>query len=180
MEDHIAMWKITGGRELLERLKPYRMVLLVLGAGILLMLLPSGSAAAETAETEASAEQSEELWLADVQRELADTLSRIEGAGQLTLMLSVETGMQRQLARDSESELREDESSTRRETVILSSAGGGEEVVVTRSGYPVFRGAVVVCEGGDVPAVRLAITEAVTALTGLGSDKISVIKGNVK
>lgn len=179
MEDHIAMWKITGGRELLGRLKPYRAVALVLGAGILLMLLPSGSAAAEMAETTA-AEQSEELWLANVQRELADTLSRIEGAGQLTLMLSVETGMQRELARDSESELQENESSLRRETVILSSAGGGEEVVVTRSGYPVFRGAVVVCQGGDLPAVRLAITEAVTALTGLGSDKISVIKGNVK
>lgn len=172
------MWKITGGRELLGRLKNYRAVALVLGAGILLMLLPSGSAAVEPEAS--AAEQSEELWLANVQRELADTLSRIEGAGQLTLMLSVETGMRRELARDSESELREEESSLRRETVILSSAGGGEEVVVTRSGYPVFRGAVVVCEGGDVPSVRLAVTEAVTALTGLGSDKISVIKGNVK
>lgn len=171
------MWKITGGRELLGRLKPYRYALLVLGAGIFLLLLPSGgSTAAQTVE---AAELTEEQWLKELQRELTDTLSRVEGAGELTLMLSVETGMQRELARDSENELQETESHSRRETVILSSAGGGEEVVVTRSGYPVFRGAVVVCEGGDVPSVRLAITGAVTALTGLSSDKISVIKGNV-
>lgn len=172
------MWKITGSRELLHRLKPYRTALLVLGAGIFLLLLPSGGSgtAVQTAEV---AELTEEQWLKELQRELTDTLSRVEGAGELTLMLSVETGMLRELARDSENELQETESHSRRETVILSSAGGGEEVVVTRSGYPVFRGAVVVCEGGDVPSVRLAITGAVTALTGLSSDKISVIKGNV-
>ena len=42
--------------------------------------------------------------------------------------------------------------------------------------YPVYQGAVVVCEGAERAAVRLAIVEAVSSLTGLGSDKISVIK----
>ena len=42
--------------------------------------------------------------------------------------------------------------------------------------YPQFRGALVVCQGGGDPAVRLAVIEAVSALTGLGSDKISVVK----
>lgn len=172
------MRRIVGTKELLERLKPYRLALIVLGAGLLLLLLPSGGGRAAQ-ETAAAAEQTEEQWLRALQQELADTLSRVEGAGQLTLMLSVETGMRRELAGDRETEQRESESLSRRETVILSSAGGGQEVVVTRSGYPVFRGAVVVCEGGDLPAVRLAITGAVTALTGLSSDKISVLKGNV-
>lgn len=172
------MRRIVGTKELLERLKPYRLALVALGAGLLLLLLPSGGGRAAQ-ETVTAAEQTEEQWLRALQQELADTLSRVEGAGRLTLMLSVETGMRRELASDRETEQRESESQSRRETVILSSAGGGEEVVVTRSGYPVFRGAVVVCEGGDLPAVRLAITGAVTALTGLSSDKISVIKGNV-
>ena len=38
------------------------------------------------------------------------------------------------------------------------------------------RGAVVVCDGADSATVRLRIMQAVSALTGLGSDKISVIK----
>lgn len=37
-------------------------------------------------------------------------------------------------------------------------------------------GAVVVCEGSDSPGVRLDVTNAVMAYTGLGSDKISILK----
>ena len=171
------MRKIAGGAELLQKLKPYRTALLVLAAGVILLLLPSGGAQQDSAPTVDETYREDE-WLRDMQKDLEDTLSRVEGAGRLTLMLSVESGMQKELAQDGESVLREDENRHLRETVILSSSVGGEEVVVTRAGYPVFRGAVVVCQGGDRASVRLAITDAVTALTGLSSDKISVIKGN--
>ncbi|MGM9661991.1 MAG: stage III sporulation protein AG [Oscillospiraceae bacterium] len=172
--------KRMSAKELWERVKRYRYALLVLALGVLLLLLPSGGSGGSAAETAESGALSEEQWLRQVQQELADTLSRIEGAGELTLMLSVEMGRQNQLARDTEQTLRDDEQSRSSETVILSKGSGQEEVVVTCSGYPVFRGAVVVCEGGGDPSVRLAVTQAVTALTGLSSDKISVIKGNVK
>ena len=52
----------------------------------------------------------------------------------------------------------------------------GEEVVVTKSIYPVYRGALVVCDGGDEARVKLAVTEAVTALTGLSADRVTVAK----
>jgi stage III sporulation protein AG len=41
---------------------------------------------------------------------------------------------------------------------------------------PQYLGAIVVCQGADRSDVRLAIVEAVSALTGLGADKISVLK----
>lgn len=37
-------------------------------------------------------------------------------------------------------------------------------------------GAVVVCDGAELATVRLNVTNAVTSYTGLGSDKISVMK----
>ncbi len=37
-------------------------------------------------------------------------------------------------------------------------------------------GAVVVCDGAELATVRLGVTNAVMAYTGLGSDKISVMK----
>ena len=40
-----------------------------------------------------------------------------------------------------------------------------------------WAGAVVVCEGGGSAAVRLQLTQAISALTGLPSDKIAVVKG---
>ena len=39
--------------------------------------------------------------------------------------------------------------------------------MVTRTVYPTYRGALVVCQGGDRADVKLAVTEAVAALTGL-------------
>jgi len=41
-----------------------------------------------------------------------------------------------------------------------------------------WAGAVIVCEGGGSAAVRLQLTQAVSALTGLSSDKIAIVKGN--
>lgn len=40
-----------------------------------------------------------------------------------------------------------------------------------------WTGAVVVCEGGGSAAVRLELTRAVSALTGLSTDKIAIVKG---
>ena len=48
--------------------------------------------------------------------------------------------------------------------------------VVTKTKKASYAGAVVVCDGADSAVVRLRIVQAVSALTGLGSDKISVIK----
>ena len=51
-----------------------------------------------------------------------------------------------------------------------------DEVVVTRRMYPVYQGAVVVCQGAGDSRVRLTVVDAVSVLTGLSSDKISVVK----
>ena len=49
-------------------------------------------------------------------------------------------------------------------------------MVVTQEMYPQYRGALVVCEGGGNDAVRLQVISAVSALTGLGSDRIAVVR----
>ena len=54
--------------------------------------------------------------------------------------------------------------------------GSGDQVVVTQRRYPTYRGALVVCQGGDRPEVKLAVTEAVAALTGLSADRVTVAK----
>lgn len=56
-------------------------------------------------------------------------------------------------------------------------SGTSAEVVVTHSRYPRFVGALIVCEGGDCADVQLKVTQAVSALTGLSSERISVVKG---
>ncbi|MBR2668112.1 MAG: stage III sporulation protein AG [Oscillospiraceae bacterium] len=168
-------------RTALGDLKRYRPVLLVLLAGVILLLLPGRStrtAAPSGEETESPAEFSEAFDLAALEARLGDILSRIEGAGQVEVLLTLESGTEQVLARDSETaraESGEDaDLRSSSETVIVSRGGSAEEVVVIRQLYPEFRGAAVVCEGAGDPAVCLQITRTVSALTGLGSDRISI------
>lgn len=160
-----------------KRWNEYKYVLLVLAIGVLLLALPHGSSNEESSREKAECKNDEE-WLQSVEKEMESVLSRIDGAGKLSLMLTVERGKQSQLAKDRSITHRGDEASESTETVIVSEGSSQQSAVTTTADYPLFRGCIVVCEGGNVASVRLAITEAVSALTGLSSDKITVVKGN--
>ena len=158
----------------LKWLATYKYVILAVLLGVLLLLLPDGKAASD----EENAERLADFDRTAVQREMEDILSAIDGAGRLRLMLTVGGGGELELAQDRALTQKDGagEYSDKTETVVLGS-GSGAEVVVTQSRYPDFVGALVVCEGGGSAAVRLEITQALCVLTGLPSDKISVIKG---
>ena len=162
----------------------YKYVLLVLLAGVVCMAWPSGKDRSEPAEGSAGTPApavSERQEISQLQKEMEEILGRIEGVGELRLMLTLDRGTSKALAQDaalSYSGLPTDPEDYSRstDTVVLSKSGSGESVVVVHETYPQFRGALVVCQGGGDPAVRLSVIEAVSALTGLGSDRISVVK----
>ena len=71
-----------------------------------------------------------------------------------------------------------DSADKRTDTVILSDTDRAESGLVRQVNPPVYRGAIIVCQGADDPAVRLAITEAVSKITGIGANCISVLRMN--
>ena len=168
--------KLPLSREKLEVLwKKYRLALVVLAAGVMLLALPKGEKnVAETAEVPGY----DAFSLMETERRMEEILSRIEGTGRLQLMLTLKSGSRLYLAEDTDESTNGDEVQSQRETVTLHRGSGYEDVVITRQVYPVYQGALVVCQGADKAAVRLAVTEAVASLTGLSSDKITVVKWN--
>lgn len=88
-------------------------------------------------------------------------------------MLSVKESSHKVLAYDT----KKSRDQTEYDTVIVSQGSGVQQPVVLHEIYPTFQGALIVCGGGDNPAVKLQIVEAVRALTGLSADRISVCKG---
>ena len=163
-------------REKAEQLwKKYRLVLLSVLAGLLLMLFPLDT---DHEKTEEVLQERETFSLEETERRMEEILGRIEGTGKLQLMLTLKSGSQLQLAEDTDRSVDEDELQTKQETVTLNRGSGYQDVVVTQQVYPSYQGALVVCQGADRAAVRLAVTEAVSALTGLSSDKITVVKWN--
>ena len=163
-------------RERLERwraaLSNYRYMLLVLGLGILLLVLPTGS---EPEENAASVPRGDDVVLSAFEERLADALSRVEGAGKVRVVLSLDGGSRQILAQDRE---QDGDGGGSAQTVTVGRGGGSQEVVPLQTMAPSFRGALVVCPGGGDPRVRLELAQAVSVLTGLGVDCISICQGN--
>lgn len=161
-----------------EVLRRYQYVFLMAALGIFLLLLPSGGEREKESAAPTAAESFDRLVL---QSEMERILSSIDGVGNLSLMLTVNGGGEYVLAEDRTDSVRQSgtenaEQTRKTETVVLGS-GGSAEIVVTQSVYPRFIGALVVCEGGGSAEVRFRVTQAVGALTGLSSDRITVIQG---
>ena len=156
-------------RAALQRLGTYKYTALILILGVGLMLLPGKKQAqAQLAVTVTETQE-------DLEQRLEQLLRQVEGAGEVQVLLTLKEGTSYEYQADVRSTEDESGKELQQQTVLVS--GGGTEAPVTvRTVYPQYRGAVVLCQGADRAAVRLDMIRAVSSLTGLGSDKIHVIK----
>lgn len=150
----------------MEWLKRNRYVVLVLLAGIVLMVLPTGSTQ-ETPAPTAPVQTSVAL-----QEELESLLSSLEGAGKVRVLLTQAQGARILYQTDTDVS----SSSTRQDTVLVTGEDRSQSGLVQQVEPPVYRGAVVLCQGAGKASVRLAVVEAVSRATGLPSSSISVLK----
>ena len=139
-----------------EALGKYKYVLLVIGLGALLMALPP--AGQRDRDQEAAQTSAEGFDLEAFEEKMERALSQVEGAGAVRVVLTLDSGSS--------------------PTVTVGRGSGQQEVVPLQTLAPEFRGALVVCPGGGDPRVQLRLLEAVSALTGLGTDRISICQGN--
>ena len=154
-------------------LKKYRYAALIVLAGVVLMLLPAGGSKADSGGD--SSETAESFSLEETEKRMAEVLGTIDGVGRVRIMLTLRSGSTLRLAEDSAIS-DSTGGQTKQEKQVLTVNRGRQEVVVTQQLYPTYQGAVVVCEGAGSSTVRLAVVNAVSVLTGLSSDKISVVK----
>lgn len=147
---------------------------MVLLLGLCLMLIPTG---ADSDSLESPAVTAELPQLDDgLEQRLEVILGQIQGAGQVSVLLTEQTGSETRYQSDTDSDTQAEGSALREETVILENKDRTQTGLIQRIDPPKYLGAVVVCQGGDDPKVKLAIVEAVCCATGLGADRISVIK----
>ena len=163
MRDVLSAWK--------EKLGTYKYMLLVIAAGLVLLLWPQREGEREPVReaakhTPTSAEQ--------LEHKLEEKLGNIRGVGAVSVILTVERNGETVFATD-----RYMDGEEREETLVILSQGSGKEAALPEMELsPTYRGALVICEGGSDPAVRLQVTQAVAVLTGLGTDRITVCQGN--
>lgn len=151
--------------QVMDFLKKYRYVVIVLLAGIILMCLPGKTGHTQTESVIHTTQET-----SDTARELENILSQVKGAGKVRVLLTRAQGEKTVYQTDRNGD------GSNVDTVVVTGSDRTQQGLIQQIDPPVFLGAVIVCQGGDDPAVRLAIVDAVSDATGLGADRITVLK----
>ncbi len=150
----------------------YKYALIIILVGVLLMLIPEKNSQTQDISAEATSMQQE----ISIEQQLAEILSKVKGAGRVEVMLTVREGEQVIYQTDTNSSNGESSGSQSTDTVILSDKNRNQVGLVRQIYGPKYQGAIIICEGASDASVRLAIIDAVSKITGLGTDKISILE----
>ena len=161
---------LDSAKRLMGVFEKYKYAIGILLIGVVLMLLPGQVSAEDPEPTQPEKTQDH------MDQMLEEILSHIQGAGSVKVLLTQQTGEEILYQTDTEEDLNGDSSSMQSQTVIVSDSQRNDTGLVRRRDPPRYLGAVIVCQGGDCPQVRLAIVEAVSCVTGLSANQISVLK----
>lgn len=132
----------------------------------------------------------EEEYIHMLEKRLENILSRMEGAGEVSVMITLAASKERVIEKDtqeSSENIKENDSQggsrstqnvTRSEEAVYDGADGNNKYpYVSKELSPRVEGVVVIAPGGDNAVVVKNITEAVQALFGIDTHKIRIVKG---
>ncbi len=161
-------------------LKKYKYAIIIMIVGLFLISFPNGKKEEAVSQQATQNEFSTER----IEKKLEKSLSECLGVGRVTVTLTLSSGSENIYAEEERKSVRMQEngeiSDTNEEKDVkpqmVSEGSGKESALLIKQLTPKFCGALVVCDGADDVTVRAQITEAVISLTGLSSDRISVIK----
>ena len=140
---------------------------------IMLILLSYGSS-----ETEKSPESTTSSVIVDeqaqTQKKLEEIIARIDGVGNVSVMITYGSSGEYVYAENSKSESNGDKQSVNSEIVLHESPEGNDEGLIVSVKNPDISGVAVVCDGGYSMKIKAEITELVTRLFGIGADRVYV------
>ncbi|MBQ8731877.1 MAG: hypothetical protein IJY82_03525 [Oscillospiraceae bacterium] len=173
--------------------KKIRIIIAVGLLGILLILLsemvPWGKQT-EQNETNETITISSEVYTRSLENKLAGLIGRINGAGNTSVAITLEQGVEYVYAREEKKTVDQTEqidsdrqNKTERKDsyeysyITVEGEDGREEVLIQTEKQPEILGVVVVCEGGGNAAVREQIINAATTLFSIPSSRVFVTEG---
>ena len=150
----------------------YKYSILVLLIGLLLMALPGRSSGKQETAASITAENYSE----NLEKRLSTILSQVTGAGKVEVVLSASAGEEVIYQTNIDSSTGSASGHDKSNTVTITDADRNQAGLIRQVNPERYMGAIVLCQGADDPAVCLAIVDAVSKATGLGANKISVLK----
>lgn len=186
----------------LKNLRKDQLLILLL-TGILLMVIavPAGKENMSSASNDntgksvngTSAGTDEETYTAYLEDRLNRTLSQIEGAGEVKVMITLKSSAEKVLDKDTESDqetvteedsqggTRQSSKTSKKENTVYrtdseSNSQGSGSPYVSKELSPKIEGVVVIADGGENAVVKENISSAVQALFDIEPHKIRIMK----
>ncbi len=170
----------------------------LVGIILLVMLIPTSEkeTVSETETTEMVVEssssvvlQEDQIYVEALEQRLEAILSNMDGAGAVSVMITLDSTYEQVLQKDTESELSNvqesdasggsritSESSSSQVTIYEENAQGEKVPYVIKMNTPKISGVFVVAQGGGNDTVCKNITDVIQALFGIEAHKIKVVK----
>ena len=171
-----------------KKLKRSDWLILVL-AGILILIIALPTDTKEKKQAEKSKENNTmEASKDEIERKLEDILEKIDGAGDVKVMITYQDSGTQVVEKDkntSENSLEESDStggvrSTKeqqlQESTVYEEADAGNTPFVSKELLPKVEGILIVASGGDNQKVKQNISEAVLALFQVEAHRIKIVK----
>ena len=158
--------------KIISLFQKYKYAVIILLIGILLMLFPGNIFSGQ--KEEQIPEKTKQI--ESVQTQLENILSYIQGAGDVKVMLKELSGEETVYQTNEDVSISENSTDTKSDVITVTDQNRNEQGLIRQVNPPKYLGVIIICQGGDDPTVRLAITDAVSKITGLGADKIAVLK----
>lgn len=140
-------------------------------------------------DVEVKKEISTQEYAKQLESNLKDILCSIDGAGETKVMITLENGPETKYATEEKTNseaVQETSKSSGTQSkqsgdselkyIIVKDSNGSERALAITEFEPTVKGVVVVCSGGDLPAVEQRITKAVTTALNISSKKVCVTK----
>lgn len=140
---------------------------------ILFLMLSSGAEAKDTEEAETTV-KNQTTEMQKTEEQLEKIISRIDGVGNVNVMITFGSSGEYIYAENSKSENNGDKSSFDSEVVLYEAENGNNEGLVVSVKNPEIAGVAVVCDGGGRIEIKAEITDLVTSLFGIGADRVYV------
>lgn len=170
-------------RKRLPKRSNTRLIVLLGLAGMVLILLsgllPHKEAAAPDAEPPPAetAVSAPEAYRAELEARLTELLARMEGVGEVTVMITL-GGSAEQVYAEEVKASRGEHTAQTESAPVLTRTGGNETALITETKYPPVQGAAILCTGGDHAAVKERVTNAAAAVLGIPAAQIYVGKAS--
>lgn len=108
---------------------------------------------------------------------LERVLEKVNGAGRVSVFVSLEDYGATDYAKDSKEVLRQEQSESEH-TTVMKGSGSASSPVVTRVASPKVKGVIVVAEGAANATVKANLAEAVEASLAIMPHRIKILEGN--